>query len=80
MPAPTEAELRVDLEEMRDELRDMIGSVDFSIAGFSADEQKLHDRLVTSIADIELKLGTIANGGTSEENASNSRSSMPGGW
>ena len=80
MSVRTAEEVRVELAEIESELADMVGSPDFTVSGFTADEQKLFDRLMQRKADLELTLGTIAAGGTSEENASNSRSSIPGGW
>lgn len=77
----TAADIRAELAEIDSELRDMVGSPDFSVSGMSVDEQQMHGRLMQRKADLELALGVIANGGTSEQNASNTpRTGTAGGW
>ncbi len=75
----TAADIRVDLTEIEDELQDMIGAVDGNIEGFTIDEKGVHERLLQRKAGLEMELHTINNGGTSEENASNTAASS-GHW
>lgn len=80
MAERTVEDIREELAEIDAELRDMVGSPDFNVSGMSVDEQTLHNRLMERKASLELQIAAIGNGGTSEQNASNTPSGVPGGW
>lgn len=80
MAERTVEDLRVELAEVEAELAEIIGAVDFNVAGMTADEQGTHTRLMQRQADLVFQINVVTNGGTSEQNATNTRSGAPGGW